>query len=99
MDATSDTQGACRPMGRSGLGVSEAPASTVGAGAPPRILGKVQLKAGAPPKVLLVIGPTGVGKSRLGLEICVALEERGIAAEIISADSMQVSGWGSVGSH
>lgn len=43
-----------------------------------------------PPKVLFVIGPTGVGKSRLSLDVCLALRERGIPAEIISADSMQV---------
>lgn len=45
---------------------------------------------GAAPKVLFVIGPTGVGKSRLAFDLCLALEEQGIAAEIVSADSMQV---------
>ncbi|KAL8440348.1 hypothetical protein Efla_000236 [Eimeria flavescens] len=43
-----------------------------------------------PPRVVFVIGPTGVGKSRLGIDICEALKRRGVAAEIISADSMQV---------
>ncbi|XP_026193235.1 uncharacterized protein LOC34623616 [Cyclospora cayetanensis] len=43
-----------------------------------------------PPKVLFVIGPTGVGKSRLAFDICLALKARGVNAEIISADSMQV---------
>lgn len=45
---------------------------------------------GKRPKVLFVIGPTGVGKSRLGFDLCLALEKRGIPAEILSADSMQV---------
>ncbi|CDJ49457.1 tRNA delta(2)-isopentenylpyrophosphate transferase, putative [Eimeria brunetti] len=43
-----------------------------------------------PPKVVFIIGPTGVGKSRLGLDICLELRENGIKAEIVSADSMQV---------
>ncbi|CDJ61373.1 tRNA delta(2)-isopentenylpyrophosphate transferase, putative [Eimeria maxima] len=43
-----------------------------------------------PPKVLFIIGPTGVGKSRLALDICLKLREEGINAEIVSADSMQV---------
>ncbi|KAL8270959.1 hypothetical protein Esti_005114 [Eimeria stiedai] len=42
------------------------------------------------PKVLFIIGPTGVGKSKLSLDLCLALKARGVSAEIISADSMQV---------
>lgn len=41
-------------------------------------------------KVLFIIGPTGVGKSRLGIDVCLKLRAMGIKAEIISADSMQV---------
>ncbi|PFH34215.1 tRNA dimethylallyltransferase [Besnoitia besnoiti] len=40
--------------------------------------------------VVYIIGPTGVGKTRLGVELCLALQQRGQPAEIISADSMQV---------
>lgn len=46
--------------------------------------------AETPPKVVFIIGPTGVGKSRLGLDICLELRKNGINAEIVSADSMQV---------
>ena len=37
------------------------------------------------PKVVFVIGPTGVGKSKLGIEIAKQFE-----GEVISMDSMQV---------
>jgi tRNA dimethylallyltransferase len=40
-----------------------------------------------PPKVLVVAGPTGVGKSKLAEALCHSLPEGG---EIISADSVQV---------
>lgn len=38
--------------------------------------------------VVVVLGATGTGKSKLALEIAVRFK-----GEIISADSMQVSGW------
>ena len=40
-----------------------------------------------PPRVLVIAGPTGVGKSKLAEALCHSLEEGG---EIISADSVQV---------
>ena len=40
-----------------------------------------------PPRVLVVAGPTGVGKSKLAEALCHSLEEGG---EIVSADSVQV---------
>jgi len=40
-----------------------------------------------PPKVLVIAGPTGVGKSALAEQLCRSLAEGG---EIISADSVQV---------
>ncbi|CDJ42549.1 hypothetical protein ETH_00033320 [Eimeria tenella] len=42
------------------------------------------------PKVLFIIGPTGVGKSRLAFDLCMKLKDKGVQAEIVSADSMQV---------
>ncbi|KAL8450513.1 hypothetical protein Emag_003142 [Eimeria magna] len=42
------------------------------------------------PRVVFIIGPTGVGKSKLSLDLCLALQRKGVSAEIISADSMQV---------
>ncbi len=43
------------------------------------------MNAESPPKILVIVGPTCVGKSALALEVAKRLE-----AEIISADSMQV---------
>ena len=40
-----------------------------------------------PPRVLVLAGPTGVGKSKLAEALCHSLEEGG---EIVSADSVQV---------
>nr|CEL69908.1 TPA: tRNA dimethylallyltransferase,mitochondrial [Neospora caninum Liverpool] len=43
-----------------------------------------------PRGVVFILGPTGVGKTRLSVEIALAMQRQGQAAEIISADSMQV---------
>ncbi|PHJ23993.1 trna dimethylallyltransferase [Cystoisospora suis] len=40
--------------------------------------------------VVYVLGPTGVGKTKLSIELALSLEKHGTLAEIISADSMQV---------
>jgi tRNA dimethylallyltransferase len=40
--------------------------------------------------VVAVVGPTGVGKSDLGIELGVQLASRGITAEIVNADAMQL---------
>lgn len=42
------------------------------------------------PMVVAVVGPTGVGKSDLGSELGVQLAHRGITAEIVNADAMQL---------
>ena len=81
------TNGSADPSEAGAVGATP---SAVEAPLPPAGLCVLQPPADAPPKVLFVIGPTGVGKTRLGMELCLALEERGVSAEIISADSMQV---------
>ncbi|MFM6963131.1 MAG: tRNA (adenosine(37)-N6)-dimethylallyltransferase MiaA [Micrococcales bacterium] len=43
----------------------------------------------AQPKLLAVVGPTGTGKSDLGLSLAQTIIERGGKAEIINTDSMQ----------
>lgn len=39
---------------------------------------------------LVIVGPTGTGKSDLAVDVAVALGERGIRAEIVGADAMQL---------
>jgi tRNA dimethylallyltransferase len=41
------------------------------------------------PELLCIVGPTGSGKSNLGIQVAVELAKRGIKAEIVNADSMQ----------
>ena len=41
------------------------------------------------PELLCIVGPTGSGKSNLGIQIALELAKRGIKAEIVNADSMQ----------
>jgi tRNA dimethylallyltransferase len=41
-------------------------------------------------KIIIVSGPTASGKSQLALEAALSLREKGIRAEIVSADSAQV---------
>lgn len=40
------------------------------------------------PAVIFVVGPTGVGKSKLAIDLAKVLD-----GEVISADSIQVRGW------
>jgi len=40
--------------------------------------------------VVAVVGPTGVGKSDVGIELAVELANRGFTAEIVNADAMQL---------
>lgn len=42
-----------------------------------------------PSELIAVVGPTGTGKSELGLNIVEALAARGVPAEIVNTDSMQ----------
>jgi tRNA dimethylallyltransferase len=42
------------------------------------------------PRFPIIMGPTAGGKSALAVETALALRERGVAAEIVSADSVQV---------
>ena len=42
-----------------------------------------------PNKLIAVVGPTGTGKSDLGVNLALALIERGQPAEIVNVDSMQ----------
>jgi tRNA dimethylallyltransferase len=42
------------------------------------------------PLVVAVVGPTATGKSALGVDLALALSERGSPSEIINADSMQI---------
>lgn len=42
------------------------------------------------PKLIVVLGPTAVGKSDMAVQIALALKARGQKAEIISADSRQI---------
>ena len=49
--------------------------------------GAGSLVSRGPPRVLVIAGPTGVGKSALAEQLCRSLEDGG---EIISADSVQV---------
>lgn len=44
----------------------------------------------APPGVLAVVGPTATGKSDLAVAVVLALAERGVPAEVVNADSMQL---------
>ncbi len=45
--------------------------------------------AKSPKPLVVVTGPTGSGKTGLSIELALALREKGIAAEIINADSRQ----------
>jgi len=40
--------------------------------------------------IVAIVGPTGVGKSDLGIQVALALEAGGTPAEIINADAMQL---------
>jgi tRNA dimethylallyltransferase len=40
--------------------------------------------------IVAIVGPTGVGKSDLAIQVCLTLAERGVSAEIINADAMQL---------
>ena len=40
--------------------------------------------------LLAIVGPTGSGKSSIAVDVAKALSEKGIAAEIVSADAMQL---------
>ena len=40
--------------------------------------------------IVAIVGPTGVGKSDLGIQVASALATKGIGAEIINADAMQL---------
>lgn len=40
--------------------------------------------------VVAIVGPTGVGKSDLGIELCLSLQAVGYPAEIVNADAMQL---------
>jgi tRNA dimethylallyltransferase len=40
--------------------------------------------------IVAIVGPTGVGKSDLGIQVALALESGGTPAEIINADAMQL---------
>ena len=42
-----------------------------------------------PKKLIAVVGPTGTGKSDLGVNLALSLIERGQPAEIVNVDSMQ----------
>ncbi len=44
----------------------------------------------AGPALVVVVGPTGTGKSELSLDLAERLAERGRAAEIVNADAMQL---------
>lgn len=46
--------------------------------------------AHAPVRTPVICGPTAGGKSRLGVELALALRERGLGGAVVSADSMQV---------
>ena len=45
---------------------------------------------GTAPPLLVVAGPTATGKTELAIEVALALQARGVDAEVISADSRQV---------
>jgi tRNA dimethylallyltransferase len=47
-------------------------------------------RADEPPHYLAIVGATGTGKSDLAVEVAVALGERGVRAEIVGADAMQL---------
>ena len=42
------------------------------------------------PRLVVIVGATGTGKSELSLELAEALQRRGHAAEIVNADAMQL---------
>lgn len=47
------------------------------------------MSAASTPRILAVVGPTGTGKSELGLQIAEKIIESGNRAEIVNTDSMQ----------
>lgn len=42
------------------------------------------------PRIIAIVGSTGTGKTELSLDLAQALEQRGITAEIVNADAMQL---------
>ena len=40
--------------------------------------------------IVAIVGPTGVGKSDLGIQVALTLADQGISAEIVNADAMQL---------
>lgn len=44
----------------------------------------------SPQPLLAIVGPTGSGKSAIAVELALQLEAQGVAAEIVSADAMQL---------
>ena len=46
--------------------------------------------ASAPPRLVVIVGATGTGKSELALDLAEALISRGRPAEIVNADAMQL---------
>ncbi|KEP63480.1 UNVERIFIED_CONTAM: tRNA dimethylallyltransferase [Hammondia hammondi] len=75
---------ASSPASPSRSSASASPSSSVSSVAP-------ALASSVPSRgVVFILGPTGVGKTRLSVEVALALRRRGQAAEIVSADSMQV---------
>ena len=45
--------------------------------------------SGVPKQIIAIVGPTGTGKSELGINIVESLARRGQTAEIVNTDSMQ----------
>lgn len=66
---------------------SAAPLASMSEAPPPKRARADPDASRGPPKVLVIAGPTGVGKSALAEQLCRSLAEGG---EIISADSVQV---------
>lgn len=51
----------------------------------------------AKPKVIVILGPTAVGKSDMAVSLSLLLKKSGISSEVISADSRQVYRWLNIG--
>lgn len=51
----------------------------------------------AKPKVIVILGPTAVGKSDMAVSLSLLLKKSGIQSEVISADSRQVYKWLNIG--
>lgn len=41
-------------------------------------------------RVVVVMGSTGVGKTQLAIDLALGVRQRGVRAEVINADSMQI---------